>query len=93
VEKPQEALAEMRRVVRPGGMGLVVDMVEHDRAIYRHSMGHRWLGFSESQMTGFMTGAGFDKARYTALASDPNAKGPGLFACTAYVPGHSASNR
>ncbi len=89
VEKPTEALAEMRRIVRPGGVGLIVDMVEHDRAVYRHSMGHRWLGFSEQQIASFMISAGFDKPRYVPLSSDPNAKGPGLFACTAYVPGTS----
>ena len=89
VEKPTQALAEMRRVVRPGGMALIVDMVEHDRAVYRHSMGHRWLGFSEPQMNGFMASAGFDKARYAPLTSDTNAKGPGLFVCTAQVPAAS----
>lgn len=30
VENQLEALAEMRRIVRPGGVGLIVDMVEHD---------------------------------------------------------------
>ena len=89
VEKPTEALSEMRRIVRPGGIGLIVDMVEHDRAVYRHSMGHRWLGFPEQQIANFMISAGFDKPRYMPLASDPNAKGPGLFACTAHVPGTS----
>ncbi len=89
VEKPTQALAEMRRIIRPGGMVLIVDMVEHDRAIYRHSMGHRWLGFSELQMNGFMTSAGFDKPRYSTLTTDTSAKGPGLFACTAYVPATS----
>jgi ArsR family transcriptional regulator len=85
VEKPGDALAEMRRIVRPGGQALVVDMAEHDRSIYRHTMGHRWLGFSEQHMGAMMTGAGFERARYAALPSDPNAKGPGLFACTGHV--------
>jgi ArsR family transcriptional regulator len=93
VEKPAEAMAEMRRIVRPGGTALVVDMVEHDRTIYRHSMGHRWLGFSEPQIMGFLTAAGFEKARCTPIASDTNAKGPGLFACTAHVPAHSGNSR
>jgi len=81
LEKPAEAVAEMRRIVRPGGMALIVDMLEHDRAIFRHSMGHRWLGFSEEAMTGFLRAAGFEKIRYQPLATDAAAKGPGLFAC------------
>ncbi len=93
VEKPMEALAEMRRIVRPGGMALVVDMVAHDRTTYRHTMGHRWLGFSDQTMTALMTGAGFEKARYGTLASDPNAKGPGLFACAGHVPAPGHQHR
>lgn len=89
IEKPTEALAEMRRIIRPGGVCLIVDMIRHDRAVYRHSMGHRWLGFSEQQIASFLLSAGFDKPRYVPLPSDPNAKGPGLFACTAYVPATS----
>lgn len=90
LEKPVDALREMRRIIRPGGVALIVDMVEHNRTIYRPSMGHRWLGFSEHAMTEHMTAAGFDKPRYTPLPSDTQAKGPGLFACTAHIPPNPA---
>lgn len=86
VEDPARALAEMRRVVRPGGAALVLDMVEHDRQSYRHTMGHRWLGFGRGAMERLLQDAGFSGVRYQALPSDTQAKGPGLFACTAYVP-------
>jgi hypothetical protein len=46
-------------------------------------MGHVWLGFSEKQMSRFLSGAGFDDIRMRALPADPDAKGPSLFATVA----------
>jgi ArsR family transcriptional regulator len=77
---PAKALAEAGRVVRAGGRVLVVDMLPHDREEYQQQMGHVWLGFTEKQMTKFLTGAGFGDVRIRALPSDPDAKGPSLFA-------------
>ena len=80
---PANALAEVARVVRPGGRLLVVDMLPHDREEYQQQMGHVWLGFSEKQMSRFLTGAGFSDLRMRALPADPDAGGPGLFAVVA----------
>lgn len=79
VERIAPALAEMRRLVKPGGASLVIDMAEHDRAEYRQTMGHKHLGFAKSAMETAMREAGFANVRYTELARDPEARGPGLF--------------
>lgn len=85
VEDPMPACREMRRVVKPGGQCLVIDMIEHDRTIYKHTMGHRWMGFTEARIGGLLHDAGFERPRFVVLPSDPDARGPGLFACTAFA--------
>ena len=80
---PPRALAEVGRVVRKGGRVLVVDMQPHDRQEYQQQMGHVWLGFSDKQITRFLTGAGFGEVRVRMLPADPDAKGPALFAAIA----------
>ncbi|HTM04871.1 MAG TPA: metalloregulator ArsR/SmtB family transcription factor [Vicinamibacterales bacterium] len=77
---PAKALGEVGRVVRPGGRVLVVDMLPHEREEYQQQMGHVWLGFSEKQMSRFLTGAGFADVRVRPVPADPDAKGPALFA-------------
>jgi ArsR family transcriptional regulator len=83
VAEPAAALAEARRVLRPGGTLLVVDMAPHDREEYRQAMGHVWLGFGADALEGWMRDAGFAGVRYVPLPPDPAAKGPSLFAARA----------
>lgn len=83
VADPGVVLAEVARVLQPGGRIVVVDMLPHDRDAYRQQMGHVWLGFSEDQMTTWLTDAGFQVCRIVPLSADPRAKGPGLFVATA----------
>jgi len=83
VADPAVVLAQAARAIVPGGRIVIVDMLPHDREAYRHSMGHVWLGFAEDQITTWLTDAGFDHVRYTALPADPDAQGPTLFATSA----------
>jgi ArsR family transcriptional regulator len=49
-EEPGAAIAEAARVLRPGGLLVVVDLAAHDNAECRERLAHRWPGFSDAAM-------------------------------------------
>ena len=81
--EPERALADVRRVLKPRGRLLIVDMLPHDRESYRQQMGHAWLGFSEEHVRRILDESGFGDVRIVPLSPDPKSKGPGLFVATA----------
>jgi ArsR family transcriptional regulator len=86
VPEPERAVAEVARVLKPGGRLVLVDMLPHDRDSYRQQMGHLWLGFSDDQIGRLLTEAGFGEIRIVPLAPDAQARGPALFVSTAKKP-------
>ncbi len=62
-ESPASAIAEAARVLRPGGHLIAIDFATHDRAELREAQAHRWLGFGDAQIEGYIEAAG--------LAADP----------------------
>lgn len=86
LDRPEESIGEMCRVLRPGGVALVLDMYEHEREEYRESLGHKHLGFSQERMTRMCEEAGFETTRLVTLRGGAEAKGPSLFVATATTP-------
>ena len=80
---PAEVFAEIRRVLKPDGRLLIVDMMPHERAEFRDIMGHVWQGFAAEELARWTEQAGLQHLRYHPLPADPVAKGPTLFAASA----------
>ncbi len=56
---PQVVLAEIRRVLAPGGVLLLADLSRHEREWVRERLADQWLGFDEGELTGWIASAGF----------------------------------
>lgn len=56
---PAAVLAEIRRVLTPGGVLLLADLARHEREAAREQLADQWLGFDESELTGWLGNAGY----------------------------------
>ena len=55
---PVEAICEMARVVKPGGLVVVVDFVRHEQDWMREELGVQWLGFATDEIVAWFGAAG-----------------------------------
>lgn len=65
VARPGAAIAEMARVVRPGGSVVVIDLGSHDQEWLRQEQADYWLGFSQEEMLEWLRAARLESCRYT----------------------------
>ena len=81
ITDPARAMQEVRRVLKPGGRLLIVDLLPHEHEEYVAQLGHVWQGFSEAQIRGWLDAAGFTHSRYRPMAQSSD-RTPGLFVAT-----------
>ncbi|MEM6672594.1 MAG: metalloregulator ArsR/SmtB family transcription factor [Planctomycetota bacterium] len=68
---PENALAEARRVLKPGGKLLVLDLLAHGEDWVRERLQHLHLGFTEADLSRLVSRAGFTDVSVERAARDP----------------------
>ena len=86
VPEPGPVLAEAARVLRPGGVLVVIDLVRHDDEPFRRRMGQSTLGFDPPALAALIARAGLEVARCHPLPPQPGARGPALLLARATRP-------
>ena len=83
VTEPGRVLAEMARILRPGGRAVVLDLLRHDREDFQRAMGQEIAGFEADDLGEMMKQAGLRDPACRPLCPEPAAKGPALILATA----------
>ncbi|HKY08226.1 MAG TPA: metalloregulator ArsR/SmtB family transcription factor [Candidatus Binatia bacterium] len=66
---PKRAIAELCRIVRPGGSVVLLDLVEHRQEWMREQMAHQWLGFHRAAIEKWFRAAGVASVDYDLTGS------------------------
>lgn len=73
---PAAAIAEMARILKPGGKLVITDLDTHQQAWMREAMSDRWLGFEREQIRQWYTAAGLAEIDMDCAAGTCNCNGP-----------------
>ncbi|MBE0598007.1 MAG: methyltransferase domain-containing protein, partial [Desulfuromonadales bacterium] len=65
---PSAVLAELARVLTPGGTLVIADLRRHEREWARERMADQWLGFEPQELLGWLAQAGFAAGPLVTLA-------------------------
>jgi ArsR family transcriptional regulator len=68
---PALAIAEIARVLAPGGRALIADFAPHELEHLREAHAHRRLGFADAEVVGWCRAAGLEAHLARRLAGEP----------------------
>jgi len=77
VVRPAEALAEITRVVRPGGKVMVTAFCRHEQTWMRDELAHHRLGFDKLEIEELFTGAGLTMRNFLVRGRSPGQENAG----------------
>lgn len=87
VSRPDEALAEAHRILRPGGRLLVIEQESHENQRFYDEMQDLWWGFDPRDLSATVRAAGFTAVETHRLVTPQSAprqvEAPKLFCLTA----------
>jgi ArsR family transcriptional regulator len=72
-QHPQKAVAEAFRILKPGGRIAILDLVKHHYEEARELYADQWLGFSEVELRGFLSAAGFENLETAVVHKEEQA--------------------
>lgn len=78
-DNPQKVLAEMRRILKPNGKAIIVDLLSHDREDFRVQYGQSRRGFDSADFESLLKETGFATVTTSPLPAQSAVKGPALF--------------
>lgn len=87
VEEPAAVLAEVHRILKPGGRAVIVDLLPHDRDDFRRQTGQVHPGFEPRELEQVLRAAGFTAVASHGLPPEAGVKGPALFIAAATAGG------
>ncbi len=70
VETPPKAIAEMTRILKPGGKMVITDLDEHQYEFLRTEQQDRWLGFKREDIEKWFKDAGLEDVTIDCVDDD-----------------------
>ena len=83
IDDPVNVLAEAKRILKPNGSLVIVDLIPHERMSYRQELGHVRLGVAQTDLQAWLSEVQLHIRVHHILPPDPQGKGPALFAAVA----------
>jgi ArsR family transcriptional regulator len=68
---PERAVSEAKRILRPGGRIVILDLAKHRFEEARELYADEWLGFSESELESMLEEAGFTEVQTSVVHKEP----------------------
>jgi ArsR family transcriptional regulator len=69
-KQPDQSILACRRILKPGGQLMILDLLQHNFQKARELYGDLWLGFPESDLHRWLESAGFKKIEISVVARE-----------------------